>query len=149
MALLCSGRPAYLDQLTPRGFEELIASLFRNHGFTVELTARTRNGGYDIVAVSSSKLSRETVQIEVKHFAPDRPVGVGVGRALYGVKHLKRASRVVLATSSHVSTYAKREFARAILWEIDFVECEKILDWCGTYAADIIKSRVHDFPDGG
>src|SRR5262249_26534719 len=53
MALLCSGRPAYLDQLTPRRFEELIASLFRNHGFKVELTARTRDGGYDIVAVSS------------------------------------------------------------------------------------------------
>jgi len=138
LAALCGARHQLLDRLTPRQFEELIAGLFRNHGFDVHLTACTRDGGYDIVAATHTSLSRETILIEVKHFAPNRPVGVGVVRALYGVTKLRDASRGILATSSYVSRDAKREFSRVIPWEIDLVEREQILEWCTKYLTELL-----------
>jgi hypothetical protein len=35
MALLCSIKPEKLHAISPRQFEELVASLFKNHGFDV------------------------------------------------------------------------------------------------------------------
>ncbi|MCP5103149.1 MAG: restriction endonuclease [bacterium] len=138
MVVLCGAKPERIDSLNPRQFEELIASLFRNHGFDVDLTAATRDGGYDIVAAAHSGLKKETVLIEVKHFAPHRPVGVGIVRSLYGVKALNKASRAVLVTSSYVSQYAKNEFSRAIPWELDFVERQRLLDWCRMYVDELL-----------
>ena len=133
LAPLCGARPQLIDWLSSRQFEELIGSLFRNHGFDVHMTSCTRDGGYDIVAATHTALSPETILIEVKHFAPHRPVGVGVVRALYGVKKLHYATQAILATSSYVSRDAKKEFSRVIPWEIDFVERERILEWCTKY----------------
>ena len=144
LALLCAGRPEFLDAMTPRQFEELVGSLFRNVGFDVEITRKTKDGGYDIVAVSSTKLPAETTLIEVKHFGPRRPVGVGIVRALYGVKHLKAVSRVILATSSYVSPYARTEFSRVIPWELDFVERGEILSWCEQHAKHILQTHLGD-----
>ena len=140
LAVVCGSRPSYLDKLTPRQFEELIAALFRNHGFKVELTSQTQDGGYDIVAASHSKLGSEVALIEVKHFAPNRPVGVGLVRALYGVKHLQNADKVMLVTSSYVSDYAKKEFSRVIPWELEFTERSKVLEWCRSYLSEILKT---------
>ncbi|MHB1415587.1 MAG: restriction endonuclease, partial [Chloroflexota bacterium] len=52
LAVLCGARPSYVEHLTARQFEEVIAAVLKNQGFQVELTARTRDGGYDILAVS-------------------------------------------------------------------------------------------------
>lgn len=139
LAILCAARPKYLDALTPRQFEELIASLFKNQGFDVELTARTRDGGYDIVAVAHSGLNPETLLVEVKHFAPNRPVGVGIVRALYGVKKLNLASKGILVTSSYVSRDARHEFSRVIPWELDFAERDKVIEWCNNYLTDLVE----------
>jgi hypothetical protein len=142
MAMLCVGRPEYLQNLTSRQFEELVAALFKNHGFDVELTGQTRDGGYDIVAASNTRLEKETTLIEVKHFAPCRPVGVGIVRALYGVKHLRSASKAMLVTSSYVSRDAHREFSRVIPWEMELIERDKLLEWVATYAKHILVSRL-------
>lgn len=142
LSLMCAGNADYLDRLSPRQFEELVASLFRNHGFDVELTAKTKDGGYDIVAISSANLRGETTLIEVKHFAPHRPVGVGVVRALYGVKHFRSARKVILATSSYVSPDAKREFTRVIPWELELLERNQIVNWCEKYAKGILAQQV-------
>jgi restriction system protein len=40
-----------LYALTPRQFEELIAEIFSQHQFSVDLTRRSRDGGGDIIAV--------------------------------------------------------------------------------------------------
>jgi hypothetical protein len=143
MAVLCGAKPERIDSLNSRQFEELIASLFRNHGFDVDLTSTTRDGGYDIVAAAHTGLKKETVLIEVKQFAPHRPVGVDIVRALYGVRALNKASKAILVTSSYVSQYAKNEFSRVIPWELDFVERYRLLDWCRTYLDELLKD------DGG
>ncbi|MHB1415588.1 MAG: restriction endonuclease, partial [Chloroflexota bacterium] len=79
--------------------------------------------------------------VEVKHFAPKRPVGVGVVRALYGVKALRRASKAMLVTSSYISPDAKHEFARAVPWELELREGLDVIEWCKTYLAEILDTK--------
>lgn len=122
--------PEFLHTMSPRSFERLVAEIFHSHGWDVQLTARTRDGGYDILAVSRGGPTNLRVLAEAKRYAPDRPVGVEILRALYGVRTLNAASQVVLATSSRVSAVAKAEFARVTPWELDFIERDAILDWC-------------------
>jgi len=125
-----TSHPDYLHRMPPRRFEELIAEIYREHGWLVELTSRTRDGGYDIFAVRRNIPTDLRILIEAKRWRPDRPVGVGIIRSLYSVRLSHPASQVVLATSSHVSSDAKREFARVVPWELDFLERDAILSWC-------------------
>ena len=87
---------------TSRDFERLIAHLLETTGFDVELTAASRDGGYDIVAFSSDSIGIKTKYIvECKRYHPDNPVGVQLVRSLYGIKDLNKAQHAVLATTSY------------------------------------------------
>lgn len=127
--------PDLLDTIDSRLFEHLVAEIFRDHGWQVELTARTRDGGYDIIGVQRALPSSMKVLIEAKRYSPGRAVGVGAVRALYGVKTIHAVSQVILATSSFVSGPAKKQFSRVIPWELDFLERDKILSWCSSSEA--------------
>lgn len=122
--------PDHLHQMDPRKFEMLVAEIFKSYGWEVELTSQTKDGGFDIVALKSQKPNTLRVLVEAKRWAPDKPVGVGVVRALYGIRAANSASQVVLATSSYVSLAARKEFKRVIPWELDFLERDTILRWC-------------------
>jgi restriction system protein len=111
-------------------FERLVAELYRDHGWEVQLTAFSRDGGYDLVALHRIGPQEIKVLVEVKRFSPQRPVSVGLVRSLYGTRTLRHASQVVLATSSHVSAYAKQEFRDAIPHELSFIERDQLLEWC-------------------
>jgi hypothetical protein len=122
--------PHFMHQMSPRKFEELAAEIFRSHGFDVELTTSTRDGGYDVVAYLRNEPSDIKILIEAKRFHPDRLVGPGIVRALYGTKQRDNASQVVLVTSSYVSPTAKKEYARFIPYELDLYERDRIIEWC-------------------
>ncbi|MDQ8051954.1 MAG: restriction endonuclease [Pedobacter sp.] len=139
LASVCGYDESFLDKLTSRQFEEVINSIFKNHGFNTELTAQTRDGGYDIKAISNSGLTNEVTLIEVKHFAKHRSVGVGIIRQLYGVKALNNADRAILVTSSFVTPTAKKEFKRVIPVELEFAEREKVFSWCQSYLNSIVE----------
>jgi hypothetical protein len=125
--------PHRLQTFDPRAFERLVAEIFRSSGWSVELTARTRDGGYDVIAVRRDQPTAFRVLAEAKRYSPEHPVGVQIVRALYGVRSLNAVSQVVLATTSRVSDAAKKEFARVIPWELDFIERDAILSWCRRY----------------
>ena len=88
--------------LSPRRFEELVAAIFRNNGFTVELTPQTHDGGVDIIAVQHSAFTGELIHlIECKRYHPSRKVGIGVVQRLLGTVTQRRATKgIVVATSS-------------------------------------------------
>ena len=48
--------PSQLCEIDRRVFEELVAELFDGFGYAVELTARTRDGGRDMIAVGQKDL---------------------------------------------------------------------------------------------
>lgn len=138
-----SRNPDELHRIPPRTFEQLVAEIFASHGWQVDLTSRTRDGGHDIVAVRRSGPSDLKVLVEAKRYSPDRRVGVDIVRSLYGVRQLEKASQVVLATTSYVSKDAKLQFSQVIPWELDFFERDKILEWCGRHGS----VEVHGFSD--
>lgn len=124
-------KPRSLHEMTPREFEEFIAHIFSKHGFTVELTQQTRDGGKDIIAIRSDLGIKSKYIIECKRYAPDRPVGVELVRGLYGVQMAYGANKSVLATTSRFTPDAKA-FASTqstTQWAMDLVGYERILEW--------------------
>jgi len=138
IAVILSRQPDLMHSMDPRQFEEFVAFIFQNHGFETELTAQTRDGGYDIRAVRADG-ANEFMLVEVKRYALNRPVGVGVVRALYGVKHLMQAARVALVTSSFVSRDAQREFSRTIPHELELWDYHRLEEFCSRYAMDLFE----------
>jgi restriction endonuclease Mrr len=122
-----------LYDLSPRKFEEFIASLFANHGYEVTLTQATRDGGYDVIAVGRNPMGLDLrIIIECKRNRPDRPVELSVARALWGVicDPANRFDRGIIATTSTLSRDAKRAIATS-LWRLKALEHEKIINFAG------------------
>lgn len=104
--------PELMYQLRPRLFEELVAHIMADHGFEVELTPPTKDGGFDIVARLENPMGVFLVLVECKRYAPDRKVGVEVVRGLYGVTEMHRAHQGIVVTSSSFTKGAVTEQAR-------------------------------------
>jgi hypothetical protein len=96
-----AAHPGDLHCLHPRRFEELVAELLARQGLEARLTPPSRDGGRDVIARQRSPLGHHLYYVECKRYAPDRPVGVGLVRALYGVVEADRATAGLLVTTSH------------------------------------------------
>jgi HJR/Mrr/RecB family endonuclease len=121
-------RPELLHTLDPRKFEEIIADIFQDKGFTVELTPQTRDGGRDIKAVHSDEFGTSLYLVECKRYARDRKVGVEVVRGLYGVIHAERATRGIVATTSTFSRDAVK-FASPLQYELSLRDFDAVQGW--------------------
>jgi len=93
-------KPWLMNQLDPRVFEELVAELWEQMGYSVTLTPKSRDGGKDIYALHHSDVGDFLYVIECKKYAPDRRVGVEIVRSLYGVALQERATMGIVATTS-------------------------------------------------
>lgn len=124
-----AANPADMERLTARMFEELIAELLERDGWSVDLTLQTHDGGYDNMALSTLHGVRVQLIVEAKKNRRDRPVGVDIVRALYTVKQRTHSTKAMLATSSHVSPDAKREFVDVIPWEMEMREYDDLVKW--------------------
>jgi restriction system protein len=126
-----------LFQISSRDFEEVIARIFAEHGFSVELTKRTRDGGRDLIAIRSDLEITSKYIVECKHYAPNNPVGVGLVRALYGTQMQEGANKSVLATTSRFTPDA-RTFAGATnttLWQMTLKDARDVYAWIDATAA--------------
>lgn len=121
--------PEKLYQMPDRLFESLVASIFRNQGFDVGLTPKSRDGGFDVMAVRSSKFTGdETFLIECKRYGEGRSVGVGVVRHLLGVVQMKNASKGIVVTTSYFTKPAEEE-ATAAASRLVLCDRNLLLDW--------------------
>jgi Restriction endonuclease len=77
-------QPREVYQLPPRRFEELIGHIFERLGYEVELTAQSRDGGYDISAVRRAETDVRLL-IECKRYTPPHKVGRPILQQLNGV----------------------------------------------------------------
>lgn len=107
-----SRHPEFMHELSPRKFELLIAKLFSDHGFDVEVTPATRDGGYDIFAKLRNPVTCFVALVECKKYSRDRRVGVEVVRGLYGVTEMNGANQGLVVTSSFFTRGAVEEKAR-------------------------------------
>ena len=130
-----SKNPNVLYQLSSEEFEEFIAEIFSVlFGYQVELTARTRDKGRDIIAIREEHDIQWKLLIECKRFSPHRKVGISHVRALYAVKVLEQANKAILATTS---TYTRG--ARAIegqrIYELELKDYKAVVKWARDYSA--------------
>jgi hypothetical protein len=124
-----ASRPQDLYRLTPREFEEFVAELWSRHGWTVELTKQTRDGGADIIAIRSDTGTPIKVVVEAKRYARTRPVEVGLVRQLAFVKDKFAASKAVLATTSYFSRDATNEVRNLVPHVIDLHDLDELQRW--------------------
>lgn len=120
-----------LNQIPPRLFEELIGDLFKRMGYDTELTAMSRDGGYDIIATKSSipGIKPETFLIQCKRYS--KPVGESAIRELAGlVAYRDKPARGMLVTSSNFTRGAV-EIAKHT--GIDLIDGNTIKELVNTY----------------
>lgn len=120
--------PEALYSLNPRRFEELVASLLKHMGYTVELTPTGPDGGVDILATQRSGIGEVLLLVDCKRYAPSRGVGVEIIRSLYGIGEARRATMSMLATTSYFTAPAQ-EFQRALHHRLTLRDYDDLVSW--------------------
>jgi transcriptional regulator with XRE-family HTH domain len=127
------GQPDELRHLDRRAFEQLIAEIWDGFGYAVELTAQTRDGGKDVIAIGGLAVT-EKFLIECKRPDPGTPVRVAPVRELYGVVMDDGATKGILATTTYFTTDAKL-FLDRHKWQLEGQDFEGVMKWMKTYLA--------------
>lgn len=120
--------PSGVYELTSRQFEELAAELLSRMGYEVQLTPATRDGGKDLYAARKDGLGSFLYLVECKRFAPDRSVGVGIVRSLYGVAQHEKANGAIVMTTSFFSEPA-RQFAKNLRSQMSLRDFADLQSW--------------------
>jgi hypothetical protein len=120
--------PKELYTLRPRQFEQLIAEVLFNFGWQVELTKTTRDGGYDIFALSPIAAGLNTSWIvECKKYSSDNKVGLSLVRSLWRIKSDLRVANALLATTSSFTTDANNYAAER--YDLHLRDFNQIVEW--------------------
>lgn len=123
--------PEELKSIDRRHFEEIVAELFHGFGYEVELTAKTRDGGRDVIAIGGNAVVGKYL-IECKRPDPGHAVGIRPVRELFGVKTDEGATKAILATTAHFSPAALLFFERH-RWELEPREFAGLMEWLHEY----------------
>jgi len=124
--------PSELYTLNPRRFEELIAAILKDIGYSVELTALGADGGIDIFATQKTGIGEVLLIVDCKRYSPEHHVGVGVVRALYGIGEQMRATMAMLATTSFFTKSAK-VFQSAVKNRLSLKDYNELIQWLNSY----------------
>lgn len=124
--------PEKLYEISPRKFEELVASILKDLGFDVELTQATRDGGRDIIAYVRNAVCSFLTHIECKRYSPDNKVGVGIIREVAGVHNMRKATKSIIVTTSFFSQDAIKE-AQMMENQLDLKDFNDLKNWLQRY----------------
>ncbi|HWM90871.1 MAG TPA: restriction endonuclease [Thermoanaerobaculia bacterium] len=124
--------PDLLYKLSPRDFEVFIAEIMKDLGYTVELTPRTRDGGFDIRLIHFGALGPWLCLVECKRYSPDNPVGVELVRSLHGVRDIERANAAALVTTSYF-TLGAIELQRRLGYQLSLHDFDCLKLWLERY----------------
>jgi HJR/Mrr/RecB family endonuclease len=120
--------PEELFSIDPREFEELVAELLIREGMRVQLTQPSKDGGRDILAWTETAAGPHLYFVECKRYGPQKPVGVSLVRALYGVVSAENATGGLLVTTSRF-TRGAMDFQRTVQNRIWLKEYKDVLGW--------------------
>jgi restriction endonuclease Mrr len=128
---------SYIYKISTREFEHVIAEIFKQQGFDVKLTKRTRDGGKDVIAINKNALGLETSYfIECKRHSLESKVDVGIVRHVYGVHSSRNGpNKSIIATTSTFTPdaikYATTELRSR--WDMDLKDIDDVLSWIRNY----------------
>ncbi|HEV2862571.1 MAG TPA: restriction endonuclease [Pyrinomonadaceae bacterium] len=135
--------PQDLFRITPRQFEELVAKLFDGFGYTVELTAPTRDDGRDIIAVRHD-VANARYLIECKRYSPGHKVGVAAVQRLQGITLAEGANKGILATTSEFTDPALAAMKKTP-WLLEGRDFYGILQWLDEYQKQQMNRLIRPF----
>ncbi|WP_332023252.1 restriction endonuclease, partial [Kaistella sp.] len=118
--------------LTPRKFEELVASILEDLGFDVTLTKQTRDGGSDIIASIRNAVTSFLILVECKKYSPENKVDVGIIREVVGVQTFKNPSKSIIVTTSRFTKDAIKE-ASQMKDKLDLKDYDNLKEWLSKY----------------
>ncbi len=134
LARLIAQNPNYLWNIEWRDMERLLAEIFKNLGFDVELTPSSKDGGKDIVLECVISGSRHRYIIEVKHWISQKKVGSEyIKDFIHVVVRENRSGGLFLSTSGYTDDTFQ------VLGEIERQRVrlggkEKVIGLCRTFA---------------
>ena len=141
LVALLRRNPALILTLQPRAFEELIAHLFSEFGYTVQLTSRTRDGGRDVIAIEN-RIARTKYLIECKKYK-DKKVGIEIVQRLHGVVAGDDATLGILATTSSFTRDASNFLARpSVEYRLTGTDFSGIQAWLQLYERETRLKRL-------
>jgi restriction system protein len=126
--------PDKLHDVNSRQFEHLIADLFHDMGWEVELTQATRDGGRDILAHLNTGVTKLLCLIEAKKYRYDRPVGIQLVKNLYGTFCDEQANSAMLVTTSYFTSDAKK-FQAKHKYQLALRDYTDVVGWLANYKA--------------
>ncbi len=120
--------------LSWRRFEELIADVFRHHGYYAVLTQPTRDEGADVVLLHSPS-EKATAIVECKRYAPQRKVGVQLIRHLVGAAVDWGVRRAFLVTTGSYTSAAESKAATYLDrgYQVDLIAMADLVQMLGVY----------------
>jgi len=122
--------PELLHDLSPRRFEEIVAELLSQQGYSIELTPPSQDGGFDIYAARKDRLGRFLFLVECKRYTPPNKVGVSIVRSLHGVVQQQQANAGIVVTSSFFTRGAK-EFQQRLPYQMQLQDYIALQQWLG------------------
>jgi len=120
--------PEYMHKLSARKFEEHVAYVLEKLGYEITLTQQTRDSGIDIFALKKQEIGKILTIVDCKKYAPDKPIGIGVVRNMYGTLNIEKASHAMIASTSYFTKDAK-EFEKNYKFQISLKDHSDIIDW--------------------
>ena len=131
---------AKLLLIDPRKFEELVAELLASQGFEVELTKRTRDGGFVIRAIRKiENFFPLKFLVECKRFVKDK-VDVEIVRAFKNVIDEQNANRGIIVTTSYFTANAIQKQAQ-YPYLLEYKDKDSVLDWIKGYYIERIAAK--------
>ncbi|MFN6350493.1 MAG: restriction endonuclease [Chitinophagales bacterium] len=124
--------PDKLYELSPRKFEELIASILEDLGFEVELTKATRDGGRDILAYIKNQVTSFLTYVECKRYKPENKIDVSLVRQILGVHAIHKPAKSIIVTTSYFTKDAQKE-AKHFENQLELKDFEDIKSWLQKY----------------
>lgn len=123
----------HIFKINPNEFEDMVAELLRKQNFNTEITKRTRDGGYDIIAVQSLGDFPIRFLIECKRYSKTNKVGIGIVRSFRDVINTENANKGIIVTSSYFSPDAEDYRSRHSPYSLDFKDHDDVIRWVNKY----------------
>lgn len=131
-----SSHPEHIDRIHHRTFESIIAEVIKAHGWEVELTKRTRDGGYDLLCLKNESLGFPLVMIvEAKLYNISRAVGLPMVDRLLGVASRVNPNKAVLVTNSRFTNEVWKQWESRVGRDLELIDREDLFNWLRTYSS--------------
>lgn len=140
---LCADNPDKLRTIDPFLFESVIAELLAGFGWEVSLTPQSRDGGYDILGITTDPSGLQTSWlVECKRYSQSNKLGIEVARQILGVKtHIGVPNAILVTSSQFTEPVREMSAARHDLHLIDF---DALAEWLIKYSPPAGVSHAED-----